>query len=180
MTCEKNESDPCLKVQVASTTSISNISHCSNVAQKTEREQQQGTLGKAVTLPQTANVKYQMMPLKYQMMYLEHCIMFTTLFPLQFKMEHVHHQIHVYILPLSSHSVLLSHVWERPAMGKVNPGHISCSVRFEFMMIILFFCPQVQNLTVPCPHVSCPLSPVTNLHLQNNLAAGRRHPVSTF
>lgn len=65
MTCGKNESDPCLKVQDAPTSSISNNSHCSNVAQKTEREQQQGALGKPVTSPQTANVRY-------QMMYLEH------------------------------------------------------------------------------------------------------------
>ncbi|XP_048048895.1 MICAL-like protein 2a isoform X1 [Megalobrama amblycephala] len=43
-TCGKNESDPCLKVQDAPTSSISNNSHCSNVAQKTEREQQRGTL----------------------------------------------------------------------------------------------------------------------------------------
>ncbi|ROL49476.1 MICAL-like protein 2 [Anabarilius grahami] len=44
-TCGKNEKEPCLKVQDAPTSSISNNSHCSNsVAQKTEREQQQGTL----------------------------------------------------------------------------------------------------------------------------------------
>ncbi|RXN16107.1 MICAL 2 [Labeo rohita] len=58
--------------------------------------------------------------------------------------------------PRFNHSVLLSRVWERPVMGRV------------------------LNVTVPCPHVSCPLSPVTNLHLQNNLAAGRRHQMKPY